>query len=332
MLLLAGSTLFAQKSSTLSAPVAHDETGPASAASLVFKGGVDLVALSVVVTNGDETPVKGLDDSSFAVYEDGVRQDISFFTATPVALDLALVLDTSASMYDSMTTMQEAATGFSATLRPGDRITIIDMKERIRILHPLDGNIEAAQAAIRATAAKGRTALYNGLYVTIDEMLKRRRSDGHVRRQAIAVLSDGVDTASVIGCNDVLELAKRTGIAVYTITLNALDSAGRAAGRRAISRSDYNMKALAQETGGRWFFPAHIVELAGVYASIATELSNTYTLGYVSKNLQRDGTYRRIAVQLPGTSGLRARTRSGYIAARAAYAGTARLPREDAAR
>ena len=105
--------------------------------------------------------------------------------------------------------------------------------------------------------------------------MKNRLADGEVRRQAIVVLSDGEDTSSLVGFDDVLELAKQSGVAVYTITLrSALSTNLFVRDRAAVARSEFSMKALAQETGARSFFPAAITELAGVYSSIAKELAS----------------------------------------------------------
>jgi VWFA-related protein len=296
------------------APLRHDET-PAT----VFRTGIDLVALNVVVTDGQQKYVTGLAADNFAIFEDGVQQDLSFFAAKDVPLDLALLLDTSASMNDKMQTMQEAAVGFANTLRAGDRITIVDIKDSVKILHPLDGDPAGAVAAIRATTARGGTALYNGLYMALKEMMKQRRQNGDVRRQAIAVLTDGEDTASLIQFDDVMDVAKQSGIAIYTITMRSpyLMRAAAANGLRYFSQAEFSMKALAQETGARSFFPNNISELAGVYSSIAEELASQYALGYTSKNPKRDGTYRRVVVRVMDPPGTRIRTRAGYQSARA---------------
>ena len=287
--------------------------------STVFRTGVDLVALNVVVTDAQQKYVTGLSVDDFAVFEDGVQQDLSFFAAREVPLDLALLLDTSASMIDKMATMQEAAIGFAATLRPGDRLSIVDVKDSAKILHKLDDDLGNVDAAIRQTAARGGTALYNGLYMALKDMVKQRRSNGDVRRQAIAVLSDGQDTASLIGFDDVMDAAKESGIAIYTITLTSgrtLRSAANA-GSRYFSQSEFGMKALAQETGARAFFPASIADLSGVYGTIAEELASQYALGYSPKNPTRDGAFRRVVVRIGDHPGARTRTRSGYQAPRA---------------
>jgi len=282
-----------------------------------FKAGVDLVALNVVVTDSAEKFVAGLASSDFAVFEDGVQQDVSFFGTNDVPLDLAILLDTSASMSDKLQTAQQAAIGFVSSLRHGDRVSIIDIKDATRVLFPMSDDMTGARDSILATTARGGTALYNGTYLALKEMTKLRRASGEVRRQAMVVLSDGADTASLISYDDVLELAKESGIAIYTISLRSKLDVMRAAqgGHRYFSQSDFGMKELAQETGAKSFFPTDISELAGVYSSIAQELASQYALGYMSKNSKKDGGYRRVIVRV-NEPNVRTRTRNGYLAAR----------------
>jgi Ca-activated chloride channel family protein len=305
----------ATTSATANTP-APSSRPPASAP--VFKAGIDLVGLNVVVTDKQSKFVPGLTANDFAVYEDGVQQDVSFFAAEQVPLDLALLLDTSASMLDKMQTMQQAAIGFAATLKPGDRVTVLEIKDSVKISYPLGEDLDTANQAIRRTSAKGGTALYNGLYLGLKEMAKNRRANGDVRRQAIAVLSDGEDTTSLVTYDDVMELAKASGIAVYTVTLKSEFAVRQASltGRRYFSQSEFSMKALAQETGARSFFPMRIEELAGVYSAIADELANQYAIGYTSKNPRRDGAFRRVIVRIAERPEVKTRTRSGYVSTR----------------
>ena len=292
-------------------------TVPAS--SPVFRSGVDLVALNVVVTDGQRKFVTGLQPQDFAVYEDGVQQDVSYFAAAAIPLDLAILLDTSASMTDKIQTEQQAASGFASTMRADDRAMIVDIKDATRIIQPLTGDVQAALAAIKSTSARGGTGLYNGLYLTLKEMIKERRDNGEVRRQAVVVLSDGDDTASLVTYDDVMEVAKQAGIAIYTITLRSRFDVQQAtsSGHRYFSQSEFAMKSLAQETGARSFFPMDITELTGVYSSIAEELATEYSIGYTSKNPRRDGTFRRVIVRIAEHPGAQTRTRTGYLAARA---------------
>ena len=300
----------------LGAVAASGQRLQASGTSTVFHASVDIVALNVVVTNGHEKPVCGLQADNFTVLEDGVPQDVSFFAASQVPLDLAILLDTSASMTDRLHVAQDAAVGFAMRLRPLDRISVVVINDSSKVVHPLDEDIGAALAAIRETTAGGGTALYNGLYMSMREMTRQRRNNGEVRRQAIAVLSDGHDTTSLVSVDDVMEVARQAGIAIYTITLKSSLPAKSTdqSGRLSYSTYDFAMRELASETGARSFFPADIAELAGVYGVIAEELASQYSLGYTSKNARQDGTFRKVMVRVdqPGT---RTRTRSGYQAA-----------------
>jgi Ca-activated chloride channel homolog len=287
---------------------------PTRDAGPVFRSGVDIVALNVIVTDNKQKFVNGLLLNDFSVFEDGVRQDVSFFAASNVPLDLAILLDTSASMADKMPVVRQAATGFLDTLRQGDRVMVVDIKDVTHILQPLGPDVGAAHTAIQEAKASGGTSLYNALYMTLKELSKGRGTGPEVRRQAIVVLSDGMDTASVVSFDDLLDVAKESGIATYTITLRSPASAAFASANigRMFDEPEFAMKSLAQETGARSFFPTDIHQLKDVYGSIATELANQYAIGYMPKNAKTDGVFRRIMVRVPDRPDVRTRTRSGY--------------------
>jgi VWFA-related protein len=267
----------------------------------------------VIVTDAKDKFVTGLTQKDFAVYEDGVQQDLTFFAAANVPLDLAILLDSSSSMGDKMATVQQAAIGFASHLRRGDRLTVVGIKDSARTLHPLDEDVIGACEAIRHATAGGGTALYNALYTTIKQMAKVHAADGDIRRQAIAVLTDGDDTASLVTFEDLMAVAKQAGIAIYTIAMKSPYPAIALTSRKYFSESEFAMKALAQETGARSFFPTDISQLAGVYGVITEELANQYAIGYTSKNPRQDGTFRRIVVRVAEPN-VRTRARSGYQA------------------
>lgn len=287
-----------------------------SAAATVFRASADLVALNVVVTDREQF-VRGLSSGDFEVLEDGVPQDVSFFAATDVPLDLALLIDTSGSMGARMPIVHEAASGFLRTLRAGDRAMVVDIKNSSRTLFPLGSDIDSAVRQVRSTKAGGGTGLFNGLYMSLKELVNARQRHGDVRRQALVVLSDGMDTASLISFDDVLEVARQAGVAVYTITVRSRFGVP-AAGAAASSPAEFAMKTLADETGARAFFPRQIADLAEVYGAIAAELATQYALGYTPKNDAADGVFRRIVVRVPERPSTRIRTRAGYTAPRAA--------------
>lgn len=282
-----------------------------------FRSSVDVVALSVVVLDTQQRFVSGLTAHDFLIYEDGIQQDLSFFSPGQVPLDLAILLDTSASMLQKLGTAQQAALGFVATLRPEDRLLVVDIKDRSNVLAPLSHDTQAASRAILSTSPSGGTSLYNALYLTLKEMAKQRIGSPASRRQALVVVSDGWDTSSLVAFEDVMEEARTTGIAIYTIMLRPTAVQGRGGSVESrLAQSEYAMRAFATETGGRSFFPDRIDDLAGVYGRIADELGNQYALGYTSSNSQRNGAYRRIMVRVVARGDTRVRTRAGYLAPR----------------
>ena len=275
-----------------------------------FRTGVDIVSVNVTVTDADGRYITDLAQAEFNVFEDGIQQDLSFFTRTQLPIALALLIDTSASMERRMQTAQEAAIGFARRLRPQDLASVIDFDSRVNILEVFTNDSDQLERAIRRTAAGGSTSLHNAIYISLKELSKvRARTPDEIRRQSIVVLSDGEDTSSLVGFDEVLELAKRSETAIYAIGLRTREHRGR----RGFQEAEFVLRQLAQETGGRAFFPDSVGELTDIYGQIADELSSQYTIGYTSKNPLRDGQWRRIIVQATRPSAT-ARTKRGYYA------------------
>jgi Ca-activated chloride channel family protein len=309
--------------SALAIPIAAQQPTSAPTTSgqgSVFRSGASLVALSVTVSDGKRL-VPGLKPDDFAVYEDGVLQRVQFFEAKEVPIDLILLIDTSASMSDKMDVVREAAVGFLATLRERDRGAVVTFGDRVNIAQTLTDQRDALERAVRQAQPTGSTALNNARYVALKQFARGAQQDGDVRRQAIAVLSDGEDTSSVIGFDDVLMMARKSGINIYTICLQNQYAVARVeSGRRYFSESDYAMKSLAQETGAQSYFPHSVQDLRGIYAGISDELANQYSIGYAPTNGHLDGRFRRIIIKVNEHPEFRPRARMGYTAESASAA------------
>ena len=282
----------------------------------VFRSGANLVALNVTVMDPKKQFVSGLTQGDFAVYEDGVQQQLRFFEARQVPLDLIVLIDTSSSMRDKMNVVHEAAVGFLKTMKDGDRGAVVAFNDGVDVLQALTTDLSALEQAVRSTQAKGSTSLHNALYIALKQFGRTTKADGDLRRQAIAVLSDGEDTSSLISFDDVLALAKKSGVGIYTIALHSKYSGvrGGTPTTRYFSTADFSMKSLAQETGAQSFFPLDVSQLKGIYANIAQELASQYSLAYSPANSRPDGRYRRIVVRVMDRPELQLRTRSGYTA------------------
>jgi Ca-activated chloride channel homolog len=275
-----------------------------------FRSGVELVSLNVTVADGQMRYATDLEQPEFQVYEDGVRQDVTYFNRSNLPIGLALLVDTSASMETRLATAQEAAAGFARRLRPQDLAEIIDFDSRVNILQAFTNDTDQLVGAIRRTSPGGSTSLYNAVYIALKELKKVIAKDAEdIRRQAIVVLSDGEDTSSLLPFEEVLDLAKRSETAIYAIGLRDGDS-GPGQG---FKEAEFVLRQLSQETGGRTFFPSQVTELPTIYTQIADELSSQYTVGYTSKNPKRDGAWRRIVVRVSRPN-LTARTKQGYFA------------------
>jgi Ca-activated chloride channel homolog len=277
-----------------------------------FRAGVDLVSLNVTVTEGVGKYVTDLAAEDFNVFEDGVKQDVTFFTRTNLPIALALLIDTSASMENRLPTAQEAAVGFVKRLRPQDLAEIVDFDSRVVVLQSFSNNVAELEQAIRKTSAGGSTSLHNAVYIALKDLKKVvAKSTDEIRRQAIVVLSDGEDTSSLLPFEEVLDLAKRSETAIYSIGLRAGE--GPSTSAKGFKEAEFVMRQFSQETGGRSFFPNQIAELANIYGQISDELSSQYTVGYTSKNPKRDGSWRRVVVRIVRPN-LTARTKLGYFA------------------
>ena len=290
---------------------------PSPSRQSVFRTGVDVVALNVTVTDGLNRYVTSLGQEDFLIFENGRRQEVTFFQKTALPLALVLLLDTSASMQGNLGVAQEAAIGFARELAPEDQAAVIEFDSTVSILQSFTNDRAAIERAIRDTKADGSTALYNALYIALKELSKTAREvRGQPHRRALVLLSDGDDTSSLIASEEVLDLAARADTAIYAIGLGlgASSSTRGSANVRSSPDAHFLLRRFAEQTGGRVFFPSQAKDLSGVYAEIKTELSSQYALAYESNNPRRDGQFRQIAVRVDRT-GLIARTRPGYYAA-----------------
>jgi Ca-activated chloride channel family protein len=187
--------------------------GPDSRQPPRFQSGVEVIRVSVSVTDEKDRYVSGLSEAEFAVFEDGVRQDLSFFTRDAMPLSVSLLIDCSASMEAKMGAAQEAGVRFARTLREGDLAQIVQFSDRVQVLQDFSADRGALESALRSTRASGATVLYNALYVTLRE-LRAQGSPDAPRRRAVVLLSDGEDTASLATEDQVLVLARQAEIAI----------------------------------------------------------------------------------------------------------------------
>ena len=278
-----------------------------------FEVGIEVINLNVSITDARNRYVTDLLEKQFAVFEDGVRQELTLFSHENLPISLVLMVDCSASMDEKLKVAQDAAVGFVKTLTAQDLAQVVQFNDRRTVLQDFTADQRLLEDAIRRTEASGPTALHTALYVSLKE-LDKQKSGRQLRRRAVVLLSDGEDTASLVSDDQVMELARKTEIAIYSISLRPGRSQDR--NRLAFSQATHLLTTLSQETGGQVHFPNSLSELDTVYARVAEELRTQYTLGYVSSNKRRDGKWRRIVVRVPERDDLQVRHKIGYYAPR----------------
>ncbi len=263
-----------------------------------YREEVDRVVVVASVVNEENAFMAGLAPDDFTLSEDGVPQKILEFGAETRPITLGVLIDTSGSMKEEIGEVQRAAKDFVRTVRLEDRAFVVDLDENVFLLQDLTNDQNLLQKAIEGTDAEGGTAIYDALYVSYWKM---KHLEG---RKAIAVLTDGEDTNSRFSFKKVTELTRTNDVILYPIGLGAtvLDLAIRG-----------SLKQLADDTGGRAFFPKSAADLKEVYEQVAADLRSQYFMTYSPTNRTLDGSWRaiRLECRVPAA---RLKTRRGYYA------------------
>jgi VWFA-related protein len=303
LICVAGGGLFAQV--TGGAP--NDNNSQSSAGQAPIKVRVELVNILMSVTDKRNRLVTDLTKDDFRVFEDGRPQDIRFFSReSDLPLRIGMLIDTSNSIRDRLRFEQEAAIEFlTTTLRAGkDLAFVLSFDLEPQLVQDYTDDIDKLSDAIHGLQAGGVTSLYDAMYTSCKEkMLFFPPPEPYLRRVMI-IISDGQDNQSEHTREEALAMAQRAEVTIYAISTNRTGAEGR---------GDRVLRRLADETGGRAFFPFEAGDLTANFQEIARELRSQYSLGYVSTNTAHDGTFRAITIQAVD-KGLHVRAKNGYFA------------------
>jgi len=263
-----------------------------------YREQVDRVIVTASVVDDDRKFIAGLTQTDFRLYEDDVEQKLMEFSQETRPITMAILIDTSGSMREEISTVQEAGQAFVGTLRPEDRALVIDFDENVYLLQDLTNDHKLLNDAIKGTDAEGGTAFYDALFAAYRRL---RPIEG---RKTIVLLTDGADTNSRFSYQKVLELTRTHDVVIYSIGLGvtALDVGVRG-----------SLKQLADDTGGRSYFPHSAKELEDIYGQIAEDLRSQYYLSYSSTNKATDGSWRKLRLETT-VKGAKIKTRKGYYA------------------
>ena len=283
----------------------------------IFRSETDLVTLTATVTDTAGKHVANLQKRDFAVFEDGVRQEVAFFGSgdvTPVSI--AIVVDTSGSMVDKLDDVEDAIKHFLRTIKPEDEIFILRFNERVELVAAFTGQREQLfRRALGNLRANGGTALYDALAEGLDTV-----ANGIHKKKAVLLLTDGNDTASQMSRRDASELASSSEVLVYSLGIGHGErgSFGHLSFGHPDTVDIRVLEGFSTVTGGRAYMleDAHrggVDRIDEAVREVASELRQQYTLSYYPTNAKKDGRYRRIKVETTN-SRYRVRTRAGYRA------------------
>jgi VWFA-related protein len=269
---------------------------------------VELVNVLFTVMDRKGKLVTDLDKSNLKLYEDNKLQTITNFSReTDLPLTIALVIDTSTSIRERFKFEQEAAIDFLyRTLRPKkDKSLLVTFDSAIELVQDYTDNPEVLSKAIRQIRPGGGTKMLDAIYLACQEKLK-----SELGRKILILISDGDDNLSLETLASTLEMAQKSDVAIFAISTNST-------GFFAITapKADKILKRLAEETGGRAFFPFKAEDLSASFQDIGAELRSQYSLAYRSSNPGRDGSFRSIKIETDRKN-LKVKARKGYYAPR----------------
>jgi len=280
----------------------------------------ELVVLDVTVVDRHHRVVPDLEKDRFVVYENGVRQEIAFFSREETPVSLGLVLDTSGSMRRKLGKVVAAAKSLMRQSHPEDEYFLVAFKGEAELLEDFTRDVALIHDALDNLIASGQTALLDAIYLSVEHAQKH----GRHRRKAILLVTDGEERDSYYTREQVIERLRGSDVQVYAIGFT--EGLGEAAifrqtESRRLSRQEKKarklLEELARESGGRAFFPQSLDELDAIASTIARELRTQYAIGYYPSDPERDGSWRAVRVEVTPDrerGPLLARTRTGYYA------------------
>ena len=258
-LVLAGSTAAQQ-------PVKTSQPAMVPVPGNDIKVRVDLVNVLMTVTNKRNRLELSLGKEDFRVFEDNKPQTIRYFSReTDLPLRIGVLVDTSTSIHDRLHFEQEAAIEFlKTTLRPGkDLGFVIAFDIQPQVVQDYTDDLEKLSTAIRGLLSGGATTLYDAIYFACQAKLLFFPPPEPYLRRVMIIISDGQDNQSQHTREEALAMAQRAEVTIYAVSTSAESSQGH---------GDKVLKRLAEQTGGRAFFPFEAKETAADFREIAREL------------------------------------------------------------
>ena len=285
--------------------------GPAGAAQpvAVFSAETSLVNVAVTVEDAHGRPIDGLTARDFVLSEDGRKQKIDLCArmgegggGRSTSLDVALLVDTSDSMLETLRRSQDAAVRFLTSLPNAQELIVVFFDQAQHVEHFDRDHPEALFERVRTAPEGGNTALRDAIVFS----LKTLGTSGG--RSALVLLTDGIDTVSATDPAALEKALQSTAVTIYPVAYPPApggDGEDPQAALKALNR-------LAQISGGRLFKLPNEQALPGVFDEIVADLRAQYVLGFAPDSKGPPGQLRKISVKVPGHGKVVVRHRVGY--------------------
>ena len=275
-----------------------------------------LVTLTATVSDSSGRNVANLQKDDFKIYEDGVAQQIGVFETDEVPVSVGILFDTSGSMVDKIDDVEDAVIHYANTVNPDDDIFLMQFSTKVFVVQDFTNDRQRLRRAVKGLRARGSTALYEAIAKGLDHVQK-----GKHKKKALVVITDGNDTSSHVSLQKTVSLARRSEVLIYCLGIGhgEAGSFGHLEGDFKDTVDADALLSFSDETGGKTLllqgahYKGGVDQIDQASQEVAAELRQQYTLGYYPSNRRKDGTYRRIRVEVEEPE-LKVRARTGYIA------------------
>jgi VWFA-related protein len=256
-----------------------------------FSTRVEGVRVDVLVTDNSRRPMRGLTAADFLVRDNGIIQEVDLVSFGEISLNVALAFDLSESVNGArIQQLSSASQALTVELQPGDQSSLVIFNHVVSLPCPLSTHRTCIRDALTAAKPEGETALVDGVFTGM------MVGESDVGRSLLMVFSDGLDTASFLNAERVLDLGRRSDVVVYPVTSKG-------------ARPDF-LEDLASLTGGRLHEVDAQSDLSATFRSILEEFRFRYLVTYTPRGVPRGGWHKLdVRVNRPGAS---VKARPGY--------------------
>ena len=271
----------------------------------IFRSDTRLVVLNATAVDSKGNIVTDLPRAAFKVFENNVEQPLKFFRREDVPISLGVIVDNSGSMRLRRNKVEAAAMQMVKASNRQDEVFVVNFNDDAFLDVDFTGDIKKMEDGLTRIDARGGTAMYDAINMSIDHLKAKAKRD----KKVLMLITDGADTASKTSLEKLISQAHSSDAVIYAIALlnDEIPRESKKA-RRAL-------ETITKATGGLCFFPKTLEEVDALALDVAKDIRNQYVIGYTPTVQDLDGTFRAIRVTANGPNRPTVRTRSGYYAA-----------------